>query len=586
MIQMQTAYDVVVVGSGGGGLRAAISAAQAGARTLVICRGKANRSGATLLAGANISADIACDGATLSRLGISQGKKDDTPDAWLEDVVREGFYLNNQDMVRLFVDTAGQRLEELIGWGLTIRGMEGEREVSVFGSDILDALYGKARELGVEFLPDTLFTDLLVRDGAVCGALCMELATGTLKAVPAGAVVLCTGGAHNLFSENSGSTDLCGEGPAAALRAGAELIDMEMISFCPTVTRYPTMYKGNILPYIFISTGYGSLLNKYGKTFTHRYLSPRVEQLALDSEWNKMLLSYAIQSEILAGRGARNGGVYFSLPDHPREIMDELYHDLPPLTTGIYADIMKIFAAGRSITVQPAAHYFEGGVRVAVDMSTNLPGLYAAGECTGGMFGANRVSAATTEMLVEGAVAGTSAAAYAAGCSAPSPDSAQLEQLEGELLRPFGRKGGPAPYQLKRRLHEITAGSLTVVRREEELVSALEQLEQLERELDQVSFTDGQRTYNRQWREYLELRSMLPCARAIAKSALLRRESRGVHVRADHPYTDNGRCLSNIVLSGQALQETLAPAVLTALRPEAGRWSYTDYIERVVETLD
>ena len=586
MIQMQTAYDVVVVGSGGGGLRAAISAAQAGARTLVICRGKANRSGATLLAGANISADIACDGATLSRLGISQGKKDDTPDAWLEDVVREGFYLNNQDMVRLFVDTAGQRLEELIGWGLTIRGMEGEREVSVFGSDILDALYGKARELGVEFLPDTLFTDLLVRDGAVCGALCMELATGALKAVPAGAVVLCTGGAHNLFSENSGSTDLCGEGPAAALRAGAELIDMEMISFCPTVTRYPTMYKGNILPYIFISTGYGSLLNKYGKTFTHRYLSPRVEQLALDSEWNKMLLSYAIQSEILAGRGARNGGVYFSLPDHPREIMDELYHDLPPLTTGIYADIMKIFAAGRSITVQPAAHYFEGGVRVAVDMSTNLPGLYAAGECTGGMFGANRVSAATTEMLVEGAVAGASAAAYAAGCSAPSPDSAQLEQLEGELLRPFGRKGGPAPYQLKRRLHEITAGSLTVVRREEELVSALEQLEQLERELDQVSFTDGQRTYNRQWREYLELRSMLPCARAIAKSALLRRESRGVHVRADHPYTDNGRCLSNIVLSGQALQETLAPAVLTALRPEAGRWSYTDYIERVVETLD
>lgn len=586
MIQMETAYDVVVVGSGGGGLRAAISAAQSGARTLVICRGKANRSGATLLAGANISADIACDGATLSRLGISHGKKDDTLDNWFHDVVREGFYLNNQDMVRLFLETAGQRLEELIGWGLTIRGMEGEREVSVFGSDILDALYGKARELGVEFLPDTLFTDLLVRDGQVCGAACLELATGTLKAIPARAVVLCTGGAHNLFSENSGSTDLCGEGPAAALRAGAELIDMEMISFCPTVTRYPTMYKGNILPYIFISTGYGSLLNKFGKTFTHRYLSPKVEQLALDSEWNKMLLSYAIQSEILAGRGARNGGVYFSLPDHPKEIMDELYHDLPPLTTGIYADIMKIFAAGRSITIQPAAHYFEGGVRVATDMSTNLPGLYAAGECTGGMFGANRVSAATTEMLVEGAVAGTSAAAYAAGCNSLTPDSAQLEQLEGELLRPFERKGGPAPYSLKRRLHEITAKSLSVIRREEELVSALEQLEQLEQELDQVSFADGQRAYNRQWREYLELRSMLPCARAITKSALLRRESRGVHVRADHLRTDNDRCLYNIVLSGHELQETLVPAVLTTLKPEAGAWSYTDYIERVVETLD
>ena len=193
MIHTETAYDVVVVGSGGGGLRAAIGAAQAGARTLVVCRGKANRSGATLLAGANISADIACDGATLSRLGISHSNKDDTPDTWFRDVVREGFYLNNQDLVRLFVDTAGDRLEELLQWGLTVRGMEGEREVSVFGSDILDALYGRAKTLGVEFLPDTLFTDLLQKDGQVTGVVCVDLASGTLKAIPAGAVVLCTG---------------------------------------------------------------------------------------------------------------------------------------------------------------------------------------------------------------------------------------------------------------------------------------------------------------------------------------------------------------------------------------------------------
>ena len=119
--------------------------------------------------------------------------------------------------------------------------MEGEREVSVFGSDILDALYGRARALGVEFLPDTLFTDLALRDGQVCGAVCLTLATGEIQIINAKAVVLATGGAHNLFASNSGSTDLCGEGQAAAWRAGAELIDMEMISFCPTVTRYPTM---------------------------------------------------------------------------------------------------------------------------------------------------------------------------------------------------------------------------------------------------------------------------------------------------------------------------------------------------------
>lgn len=214
----------------------------------MVCRGKANRSGSDPFAGANISADIACDGATLSRLNISHGKKDDTLDDWFYDVVREGFYLNNQDLVQLFVETAGQRLEELVNWGMEIRGMEGEREVSVFGSDILDALYGHARALGVEFLPDTLFTDLALRDGQVCGAVCLTLATGEIQIINAKAVVLATGGAHNLFVSNSGSTDLCGEGQAAAWRAGAELIDMEMISFCPTVTRYPTMYRATSCP--------------------------------------------------------------------------------------------------------------------------------------------------------------------------------------------------------------------------------------------------------------------------------------------------------------------------------------------------
>jgi succinate dehydrogenase/fumarate reductase flavoprotein subunit len=586
MRQLESIYDVIVVGAGGGGLRAAIGAAEAGAKTLVVCRGKANRSGATLLAGANISADIACDGATLSRLGISQGLRDDTPEKWFSEVVREGFYLNNQELVQLFTETAGARLEELVNWGMEVRGMEGDREVSVFGSDILDALYGKATALGVEFLPDTLFTDLALQNGQVCGVICVKLATGEIQMIRAKAVVVATGGAHNLFSANSGSTDLCGEGQAAAWRAGAELIDMEMISFCPTVTRYPTMYKGNILPYIFITTGYGSLLNKLGKTFTHRYLSPKVERLALESEWNKMLLSYAIQSEILAGRGARNGGVYFSLPNHPAEILEELYADLPPLKTGMYADIMKIFEAGRSLTIEPAAHYFEGGIRIWSDMHTTVPGLYAAGECAGGLFGANRVSAATTEMLIEGAQAGASAASFAAGSDLLTPDGAWLDQVESSLLRPFAAKDGPSPQALRKRLHEITGRSLTVIRCEAELSQALTDLEALEGALETVSFADSQRVYNQQWRQYLELRNMLPTARAITTSALLRRESRGVHIRSDYLMTDNDRCLSNTVLSGPQMQAVSVPAVLTRERPEAGAWRYTTYIEKIVETME
>lgn len=585
-MKIEGMYDVVVIGSGGGGLRAAIGAASCHGKTLVVCRGSAKRSGATLLAGANISADIACDGATLAKLGISSSLKDDTPERWFEELVKEGFYLNNQEMLQMFTETAGQRVTELVQWGLKVRGMEGDREISVFGSDILDTLYGKAREYGVEFMQNTLFTDLIVKNGQASGVICVDLMTGEVKAIPAKAVILCTGGAHNIFAENSGSTDLCGEGQGAAWRAGAELIDMEMISFCPTVTKYPTMYKGNILPYIFVTTGYGSLLNKYGKTFIHKYLSPKAEQLALESEWNKMLLSYAVQSEILAGKGTKHGGVYFSLPDHPQEILEELYHDLPSLKKGIYADIMKIFESGKSLVVQPAAHYFEGGIRINAKGHTSLPGLFAAGECSGGMFGANRVSAATTEMLVEGAQAGISAAMFASGRSMPLITSSDTEKTESELLAPFGRKNGISPNEQKQKLHEITAESLPVIRCEKKLTDALAQLEQLQNEEENIAFHDDSRVYNRQWREYLELRNMIPVAKAIVKSAMLRKESRGVHIRSDYFKTDNDHFLCNIVLQGKDMQAQKVPAVLTKTKPASGCLDYPEYIEQIVEMLE
>ncbi len=584
-MQIDNKYDVVIVGSGGAGLRSAISSAMEGAKTLVISRGKVNRSGATLLAGANISADVACDGETLAKLGISDALEDDTPEKWFDEILKEGFYMNNQELVQLFTKTAGDRVTELVEWGLKIRGMEGEREISVFGSDILDTLYAKAKELDVTFLQDTVFTELLKKDGKVIGVLCLDLYEGKLYPIYAKAVILCTGGAHNVFPENSGSTDLCGEGQAAALRAGAELIDMEMISFCPTVVRYPTMYKGNILPYIFITTGYGTLLNKYGHTFTRKYLSPKAERLALDTEWNKMLLSYAIQSEILSGKASKDGGVYFSLPMHPKEIMDELYTDLPPLKTGIYADIMKIFKEGRSITVQPSAHYFEGGIHINVKCETNIEGLYAAGECSGGLFGANRVSAATTEMLVEGAQAGKYAGIYAKGQSFETLTDEEVNELKNTLMLPFTKEKGVKVNELKKKLHMITQESLPVVRCEKKLKKAWYALEELENDMQEISFEDKQTVYNREWREYLELRNMIPIAKAIVKSAMLRKESRGVHVRSDYLCTDNTNYMKNIILSGEELTERLEPVVATRTIPENGCWEYTDYIERVIETL-
>lgn len=178
---------------------------------------------------------------------------------------------------------------------------------------------------------------------------------------------------------------------------------------------YPLMYKGNILPYILNTTGYGTYLNKFGKPFTHRHLTPEVEALALDTEWNKMLLSYALQKEINSQRCNKHGGVYYTISFNPEEIRDELYSDLPNLSKGIYKDIMEIFLNNNCVTCAPFAHYFEGGIKRSMKIwEPGFPDYLPQANVQEVVSGANRVSAATTEMLIEGNIAGDSAAKYSA----------------------------------------------------------------------------------------------------------------------------------------------------------------------------
>lgn len=579
-------YDVMVVGSGGAGLRAAIGAAGEGMRTLLVTKGKTDRSGCTLLAGSNVSADIGIDGKSMSELGISDRNKGDSKEAWFQDIIHQGFYINNEKLVRLYVDTAVDRVAELMDWGIDVKGLEGSREISVYGKEILDTLYSRLRGYNnVDIMEDAMITDVVVEDGTVKGAIIFDIIEGEAKYIPARSVILASGGAHNLFYENDGPTDNCGEGQAAALRAGAELIDMEMVSFCPTIMMYPTIYKGNMLPYVLLGHGAATLRNRFGETFTHRHLGRYGERLALETEWDKMLLSYAIESEIKEGNGAMHGGVYMALNNTPTNVRDELESALPALTRGIYADIMKLFDGGRGICVAPNAHYFDGGIRIASDTSTGVAGLYAAGECTGGVFGSNRVSAATTEMLIEGAEAAKRASEYARGASAAPATRDCVGELMHAVEAPFEKTGGYETQELIRELHAATAKGLPVIRNEADMKDALGRIGTVSEKLGGISFADRSRKYNREWLEYLALRNMTLTAAAMVKSALLRRESRGVHIREDCLYTDNDNYLGNIIIENAKLDHRMEKALNSMASGEKGRTGYNEYVEQTVRRL-
>ena len=567
-------YDVIVIGAGGAGLRAAIEAREAGLRTAIICKslfGKAH----TVMAEGGIAA--------------SMGNVNDK-DNWqvhFRDTMRGGKFLNNPRMAELHAKEAPQRVWELETYGaLFDRTADGRISQRNFGGheyprlahvgdrtglELIRTLQQKIVSLQQEDQRETgdyesrlkVFSELTVTDilkdhsGAVAGAFGYWRESGRFVLFEAPAVVLATGGIGKSFKVTSNSWEYTGDGHALALRAGAALINMEFIQFHPTGMVWPPSVKGILVTESVRGDG-GVLRNSDGKRFMFDYVPDVFRSQYADTEeeadrWyqdpdnNKRPpellprdeVARAINSEVKEGRGTPHGGVFLDVSS--RLPAEEIRRRLPSMYHQ-FKELADVDITAEPMEVGPTCHYVMGGVEVDADTAaTSVPGLYAAGEVAGGMHGSNRLGGnSLSDLLVFGRRAGAGAADYVAalGDSRPVMVQGDVDRAARVALAPFrAEEAAENPYTLHQELQQRMNDLVGIIRREGEIEEALTMLDTLDERARSVG-VEGHRQFNPGWHLALDLRNMLAVSRCVAMAALERTESRGGHTREDHPKMD------------------------------------------------
>ena len=526
-------HDIIVIGAGGAGLRAAIECSSMGARTALVCKsllGKAH----TVMAEGGIAAALA---------------NVDAQDSWethFQDTLFGGKYLNNWRMAELHAKEAPERVHELERWGAVFdRTPDGKILQRPFGGhtyrrlahvgdrtglELIRTLQDKGVHQGIDVFMECTITRLLKDGDRVCGAFGYWRETGRFVIFKAKAVVLATGGIGKAWKITSNSWEYTGDGHALGLEAGAELVDMEFVQFHPTGMVWPPGVMGLLVTEAVRGEG-GLLKNSKGERFMEKYDPKRMELSTRD------VVARAIYTEVKEGRGTPHGGCFLDIShrdaDYVKKKLPSMYHQFMELAD---VDITK-----EPMEVGPTCHYAMGGIKVDAETgASRVPGLYAAGECTGGMNGANRLGGnSLSDLIVFGRRAGASAAEHAKKAKTPKTEDAQVEEAAREMTGYFGRKDAEDPYKLHVELQNAMQNLAGIFREEKDLKAALEKLEDFKRRAGKAGVAEGHRMYNPGWHLCRDLQNMLTCAEAVTRAALLRKESRGAHSRLDFPKYDD-----------------------------------------------
>ena len=550
--------DVLVVGAGGAGLRAAIAASEYGAKVALVSK--------SLLGKAHT---VMAEGGVAAALGNV-----DERDNWkihFRDTIRGSKNLANWEMAKIHAEKAPDRVRELERWGAVFdRTEEGKISQRNFGGhryprlahvgdrtglEIIRTLQDYAVHMeNIEVFMECTVSDILKSDNRTVGALAYYRSSGKLVVFEAGSVILATGGIGKAYRITSNSWEYTGDGHALAYLAGADLIDMEFVQFHPTGMVWPPSVKGTLVTEGVRGDG-GILVNSEGERFMFNYIPDvfAAETAKSEEEANSWLkgeegamrppelltrdvVARAIMTEVKEGRGSPHGGAFLDIasrqsPDYIRRKLPSMYHQFKELAT---LDITK-----EPMEVGPTTHYMMGGIKVEANTAAStVPGLYAAGEAAAGMHGANRLGGnSLSDLLVFGKIAGQCAANFAQENSKVSPHGEEIEKSIENTLEPF-EDGDENPYQIHQELQEIMESHAGIVRTGEELEKGILKLEKLEKRLPKMH-AKGEKKYNPGWHLCLDLHNMIITSLALSRAALERTESRGAHTRLDYPDYDD-----------------------------------------------
>lgn len=581
--------DLLSIGGSGAGVTSAIYAAKMGVDVVLVSKGKIGFSGNMIMAGGGFGID---GESGYDILGIEESDRSFTREKMFDCVVKESFFISDQNMVQQYVDEAPIVMKEYLKWAEDANcdfnfikpcgWMASGRE---FAKPLVRGI--KDTE-GIRVFEDVTIVEILTRENKVTGAIGIDIYTGDKILFESNAVVIGTGG-YQPFSFKNTVSDMTGDGPAMAYRAGAQLTDMEFLLAFPTAV-VPNDMKGSIYPFIFEFFMPNLQFSMRDKNEDIVEIPDEIVKVTRGTKLSKLASSYYMGNAIDQGLGGPNGGLYYDYSNCSQEIKDQSFEDFYKLFKrwhkyGNYkgesiSRVQDIINQNELLEVGLGFEYCMGGIVVNEKMETSVNGLFAAGEATSGVFGACRVGDGLTEMLAQGMRAGITAAEYCNLQPHTKIDNNQAAAYINKIMSYFKNEDGINSIQLYNSIEKACDEGFSVIRSEEGLVKALEKILDLKDKLKEISISDKSKSYNIEWMKAMQAENLITCCEAGIRAAIERKESRGCHIRKDYPIVDHDNYLIKYVFhkdGDNMVMETRKPIVTKQELPEGKQNNVLEY---------